>query len=262
MLGHEVVKRYGGTGLPDGTIEIDLAGSAGQSFGAFLPRGIDLRLTGDANDYLGKGLSGGRICVRPAPDATFAACENVIAGNVIGYGATAGQLLISGVVGERFAVRNSGADMVVEGIGDHGCEYMTGGTAVVLGRIGRNFGAGMSGGTAYLLDLRPHKITAGALESGALEATTLDQLDEVGDPCVDSVIGLIQRHAAETWSRVAADWLASLEQDRAAALGRLTRLVPRDYARMHQALAQAAEAGLDYHNPQVWSQIFKEVTRG
>ena len=158
MLGHHVTARYGAEGLPDDTIDITLTGSAGQSMGAFLPRGITLRLFGDANDYVAKGLSGGRVIIRPDRAALLSGPRDVIAGNVIGYGATAGQVLLRGVVGERFAVRNSGATLVVEGVGDHGCEYMTGGTVLVLGRTGRNFGAGMSGGHAYVLDLRPEKI--------------------------------------------------------------------------------------------------------
>ncbi|HZC27307.1 MAG TPA: glutamate synthase large subunit, partial [Actinopolymorphaceae bacterium] len=153
MLGHELTKKYAGDGLPDDTIDLTFVGSAGQSFGAFVPRGITLRLEGDANDYLAKGLSGGRIIVRPDRTATFVAEDNIIAGNVIGYGATGGELFIRGKVGERFCVRNSGVTAVVEGVGDHGCEYMTGGTVVVLGRTGRNFAAGMSGGVAYVLDL-------------------------------------------------------------------------------------------------------------
>ncbi len=156
LLGFEVTRAWGGEGLPDGTIAIHLRGSAGQSFGAFVPRGITLRLEGDANDYVGKGLSGGRLILHPDRAATFAAEDNVIAGNVIAYGATAGELFIRGVVGERFCVRNSGATAVVEGLGDHGCEYMTGGRVVVLGPTGRNFGAGMSGGVG----LRPRSRTA------------------------------------------------------------------------------------------------------
>src|SRR6185437_3308267 len=152
MLGYEVTRRWGGKGLPADTIAVGLRGSAGQSLGAFLPAGITIRLSGDANDYVGKGLSGGRIVVVPDPAATFAAHEQVIAGNVIGYGATSGELFLRGVVGERFCVRNSGAVAVAEGAGDHGCEYMTGGRVVVLGPAGRNFAAGMSGGIAYLLD--------------------------------------------------------------------------------------------------------------
>ena len=144
--------RHGGAGLPDDTIAIDFTGSAGQSFGAFLPKGITLRLEGDANDYTAKGLSGGRVIVRPPRQSRFVAEANIIAGNVILYGATSGEAFLRGVVGERFAVRNSGAVAVVEGVGDHGCEYMTGGRVVVLGPTGRNFGAGMSGGIAFVLD--------------------------------------------------------------------------------------------------------------
>ena len=176
MLGHEVTKRYRGEGLPDGTIDVTLTGSAGQSLGAFLPSGITLRLVGDANDYVGKGLSGGRVVLRPDPRATYPAERNVIAGNVLLYGATSGEAFVRGAVGERFAVRNSGARAVVEGVGDHGCEYMTGGTVVVLGPTGRNFAAGMSGGTAYLLDVNPTRINT--------ELVDLDPLDpeDVGPP--------------------------------------------------------------------------------
>ena len=152
MLGYEVTRRFGGAGLPDDTIRVSFTGSAGQSFGAFIPRGITLALEGEANDFVGKGLSGGRLIVRPPRDAAFAAEENVIIGNVALYGATSGEAFVRGVAGERFAVRNSGAHAVVEGVGDHGCEYMTGGRVVVLGRTGRNFAAGMSGGIAYVLD--------------------------------------------------------------------------------------------------------------
>ena len=158
LLGYEVTKRYGGEGLPDNTIDVTFTGSAGQSFGAFVPKGITLRLLGDANDYVGKGLSGGRITVRPALSAPLVAEDNLVAGNVLLYGATAGEAYFRGIVGERFCVRNSGATAVVEGVGDHGCEYMTGGRVVVLGRTGRNFAAGMSGGIAYLH--RPRRAAA------------------------------------------------------------------------------------------------------
>ena len=164
MLGHEVTKRYRGEGLPEGTIDITLTGSAGQSFGAFVPRGVTLRLEGDANDYVGKGLSGGRLVVRPDRAATFEAGEQIIAGNTIGYGATSGQIFLSGRAGERFCVRNSGASAVVEGVGDHGCEYMTGGVVVVLGPTGRNFAAGMSGGYAFVLDLDEARVNPELVE--------------------------------------------------------------------------------------------------
>ena len=152
LLGSEISRRYGAAGLPDDTISLTFTGSAGQSFGAFVPRGMTMRLYGDANDYFGKGLSGGRLVVRPPVESVFAAEEQIIAGNVILYGATAGEAFIRGQVGERFCVRNSGAVAVVEGVGDHGCEYMTGGRVVVLGPTGRNFAAGMSGGIAYVYD--------------------------------------------------------------------------------------------------------------
>ena len=163
MLGYEVTRRWGGDGLPDDTIRIDCTGSAGQSFGAFVPRGISLSLEGDANDYVGKGLSGGQLVVVPPRQATFAAEDNIIIGNVALYGATSGEAFIRGVAGERFAVRNSGATAVVEGVGDHGCEYMTGGRVVVLGRTGRNFAAGMSGGLAYVLDAERRRSRGAAI---------------------------------------------------------------------------------------------------
>jgi len=166
MLGAEITRKHGGAGLPDDTIDVTLHGSAGQSLGAFIPRGLTIRLYGDSNDYVGKGISGGRIIVRPDEKSTFKSNENVIAGNVIGYGATSGQIMIRGVVGERFCVRNSGATAIVEGIGDHGCEYMTGGSVVVLGRTGRNFAAGMSGGRAFVLDLDPANVNTYGGHSG------------------------------------------------------------------------------------------------
>ena len=192
ILGHEVTKATQGEGLPDGTIDITFAGSAGQSFGAFLPAGITLRLEGDSNDYLGKGLSGGRLVVRPTGTATFVAEDNIIAGNVIGYGATSGEIFIRGQVGERFCVRNSGATAVVEGLGDHGCEYMTGGVAVVLGTTGRNVAAGMSGGIGYFLDLDRDRLNTEMVD--ALEPTTAD---------LEFLRGLVIRHHEETESAVA-----------------------------------------------------------
>ncbi|MDP9417302.1 MAG: glutamate synthase large subunit [Actinomycetota bacterium] len=229
-LGHEVTKRYGGGGLPDGTIDITLTGSAGQSLGAFLPRGITLRLFGDANDYVGKGLSGGRVVVRPHRAAPFVAEQNVVAGNVIGYGATAGELYVRGVVGERFCVRNSGITAVVEGVGDHGCEYMTGGTVVVLGRTGRNFAAGMSGGVAYVLDVREQRVNAEMVDLEPLDAEDVTLVREI-----------VARHAEETGSAVAARLLA--EWNTAAA--RFTKILPRDYKRVLTARARAIEEGLD-----------------
>jgi glutamate synthase (NADPH/NADH) large chain len=230
MLGSELTRRWGGDGLPDDTIDVTLAGSAGQSLGAFLPRGVTLRLRGDANDYLGKGLSGGRIIAAPDPAAPFPAEHHVIAGNVIGYGATSGEMLLRGVVGERFCVRNSGAVAVAEGTGDHGCEYMTGGRVAILGPVGRNFAAGMSGGIAYLLDPDPRRVNT---EMADLEPLTGDD--------GDFLRGLLQRHQAETGSCVAARLLA----DWPAALDRFGRVMPVDYKRVLAAQLQAEQDGTD-----------------
>jgi glutamate synthase domain-containing protein 3 len=224
MLGYEVTRRWGGAGLPDNTITVRFTGSAGQSFGAFVPSGITLALEGDANDYVGKGLSGGRIIVAPPRGATFAAEDNVIAGNVALYGATSGSAFIRGVVGERFAVRNSGATAVVEGVGDHGCEYMTGGRVLVLGRTGRNFAAGMSGGIAYVLDpLREFERRCN------LELVELEPLDREDLAIVQD---LIARHVELTGSHLGAHLLSAWTTT---AL-QLTKVMPRDYKR---ALAAA-----------------------
>ena len=232
MLGHEVTSRWGGDGLPDDTIDISFRGSAGQSFGAFLPRGITLRLAGDANDYLGKGLSGGRIIAAPDPAAAFAAEEQVIAGNVIGYGATSGEMFLRGVVGERFCVRNSGATAVAEGTGDHGCEYMTGGRVAVLGPVGRNFAAGMSGGIAYLLDPDARQVN-----------TEMADLEPLGAGDGEFLAGLIGRHLAVTGSAVAARLLADWD----AALRRFARVLPKDYKRVLAAAQRAEREGRDVH---------------
>jgi glutamate synthase (NADPH/NADH) large chain len=235
MLGHEVTKRHGGLGLPDDTIDITFTGSAGQSFGAFVPNGITLRLHGDANDYLGKGLSGGRLVVRPPlethPD--FVAEENVIAGNVILYGATGGEAFIRGVVGERFAVRNSGATAVVEGVGDHGCEYMTGGRVVVLGPTGRNFGAGMSGGIAYVWD--PERSFAADVNPEMVELERLEDLDTTW------LVGTIFRHSDLTGSEVAARILKDWQYQ----VANFVKVMPRDYKRVLQAIRVAEERGDD-----------------
>ncbi|GAA1955408.1 glutamate synthase large subunit [Amycolatopsis minnesotensis] len=230
MLGSELTKRWGGEGLPDDTIDVTFTGTAGQSFGAFLPKGITLRLVGDGNDYVGKGLSGGRIVVRPSADAQFAAEEHIIAGNVIGYGATSGELFLRGKVGERFCVRNSGAVAVVEGVGDHGCEYMTGGRVVVLGPTGRNFAAGMSGGVAYVLDLDGRRVNG--------EMVDLDPLD--GDDA-DFLRETVERHFVETESSVArallADWDSGVD--------RFSKVMPKDYKRVLAAQAAAEREGRD-----------------
>jgi glutamate synthase (NADPH/NADH) large chain len=230
MLGYEVTRRWGGEGLPADTITVAFTGSAGQSFGAFVPRGITLRLTGDANDYLGKGLSGGRLVVTPSPDAPTAAETQVLAGNVIGYGATDGEIFLRGMVGERFCVRNSGALAVAEGIGDHGCEYMTGGRVVVLGPTGRNFAAGMSGGVAYVLDLNPARLNREMVDTDPLEEADGEFLHEV-----------ISRHQAETGSAVAARLLADWES----AAERFTKVMPKDYKRVLLAASAAEREGRD-----------------
>jgi glutamate synthase (NADPH/NADH) large chain len=231
LLGHHVTKRHGGSGLADNTITVDFTGSAGMSFGAFLPRGITLYLNGDANDYVGKGLSGGRIIVRPAPDSVIAAEENVIAGNVILYGATSGEVYIRGLVGERFCVRNSGATAVVEGVGDHGCEYMTGGVAIILGPTGRNFAAGMSGGVAFVLDVDGDFAT-----KVNPEMVDLDPLDEADRTLLRNQV---ERHLAETGSAVA----QRLLDDWSAALAKFVKVMPKDYKRVLAAAARAEERG-------------------
>ncbi|MFO0612049.1 MAG: glutamate synthase large subunit [Polyangiaceae bacterium] len=231
MLGSHVTRAYGAAGLPPDTISLTFRGSAGQSFGAFLPRGITLRLEGEANDYVGKGLSGGRIVVLPPPQATRRAEQNVIAGNVVLYGATSGDAFIRGVVGERFAVRNSGARVVVEGVGDHGCEYMTGGVALVLGSVGRNFAAGMSGGVAYVLADRA------AFEQRC--NTAMVDVEELDDEDRDTVRDLAQKHADLTGSDVARGLLA-IE------LRGLLKVIPRDYRRaLAEKRAAAAAAVVD-----------------
>ncbi|MGI5292336.1 glutamate synthase large subunit [Nonomuraea polychroma] len=228
MLGYQVTKRYGGKGLPDNTIDISFTGSAGNSFGAFLPRGITLRLTGDANDYLGKGLSGGRLTVRPHEEAPLDG--HIISGNVALYGATSGEVFIRGVVGERFCVRNSGATAVVEGVGDHGCEYMTGGRAIVLGATGRNFAAGMSGGIAYLLDPKPERVNR---EMVAIEALTEEDAEFLKET--------VEKHFAETASPVAKQLLAEWDE----AVGRFSKIMPTDYKRVLAAAEAARIEGRD-----------------
>jgi glutamate synthase (ferredoxin) len=231
MLGSEVTRRFGANGLPDDTIRIRFKGSAGQSFGAFLPNGITMRLEGDTNDYCGKGLSGGRLVIFPPADAGFTPEENIIVGNVSLYGATGGEAFIRGVGGERFAVRNSGATAVVEGVGDHGCEYMTRGVVVVLGRTGRNFAAGMSGGIAYVLDEDGDFPKRCNLEMVDLESFA-DSKEEA------AVRGLIEKHSTQTGSARAAkivkDW--KLYRDR------FRKVMPREYRRVLEAGTAAGTA--------------------
>ncbi len=251
MLGHEVTVRHGENGLPTGTIDITLSGSAGQSLGAFLPAGITLRLEGDSNDYVGKGLSGGQIIVRPPQGTVFPAERNVIAGNVIGYGATQGSMFIRGIVGERFLVRNSGATAVVEGVGDHALEYMTGGLAVILGGTGRNLGAGMSGGTAYVYDLKTERVNREALASGELELLPLGSAD------IEIVRDLLEKHRAETGSALAERMLADVD----ATVAKFVKVLPRDYAAVLQMRQEAVDEGLDPDGDIVWNRIL-EVTGG
>ena len=252
MLGNELTKRYGAEGLADSTITISLKGSAGQSLGAFLPRGIAIELEGDSNDYVGKGLSGGKISLRPERKSVFAADQNVIAGNVIGYGATSGLLFIRGVVGERFLVRNSGATAVVEGVGDHALEYMTGGTAVILGRTGRNLGAGMSGGIAFVYKLRADRVNPDSLAGGELDLEPLDANDEV------TLKALLAEHLHATESALAKSLLAEFEIEKA----NFTKIVPRDYANVRKIQAKATAQGIDLDSPEVWLDILAVSNNG
>jgi glutamate synthase (NADPH/NADH) large chain len=228
LLGAAVSRKHGSAGLPDGTIHVDLKGSAGQSFGAFVPRGITLSLEGDANDYVGKGLCGGRLIVRPTADAGFKAEDNILAGNTLCYGATSGEVFIRGRAGERFCVRNSGVNAVVEGVGDHGCEYMTGGRVVVLGPTGRNFAAGMSGGIAYIHD-----------PEGSFSAKCNMEMVELEDLAADDealVRGLLAKHLELTGSTVAAKVL----EDWAEAKGKFVKVIPSEYKKALQAQAEEA----------------------
>jgi glutamate synthase (NADPH/NADH) large chain len=233
ILGNHVTRAHGAVGLPDDTIQIAFRGSAGQSFGAFLPRGITMRLRGDTNDYLGKGLSGGRLIVRPDEGATFDPSTNIIAGNVMLYGATAGEAYISGEVGERFGVRNSGAEAVVEAVGDHACEYMTGGRVVILGPTGRNFGAGMSGGIAYVYD--PGLTFPSRLNSEMIDLDPMEEDDH------RFVLRMVQTHLAETGSPLAAELL----ENWGAAHDAFVKVMPEDYKRVLNAALEAETQGLD-----------------
>jgi len=232
-LGSEVTRRYGAAGLPADTIRLSFKGSAGQSFGAFIPNGISLILEGDTNDYVGKGLSGGKIVVYPPADSTFIAEDNIIIGNVAFYGATSGEAYIRGRAGERFCVRNSGMEAVVEGVGDHGCEYMTGGRVVVLGHTGRNFAAGMSGGIAYVFD-----------EENELPANCnkeMINLQKLTDPVeIEHVKLMLQRHIDATQSAFAQHILANWEES----LPKFVCVMPKDYERMMQIFKEVESSGL------------------
>ncbi|MFF1375382.1 glutamate synthase large subunit [Streptomyces sp. NPDC058308] len=246
MLGHEVTKKFGGAGLPDDTIDITFTGSAGQSFGAFVPRGVTLRLEGDANDYVGKGLSGGRIVVRPDRGADHLAEYSTIAGNTIAYGATGGELFLRGRTGERFCVRNSGATVVSEGVGDHGCEYMTGGHAVVLGETGRNFAAGMSGGIAYVIDLDRDNVNAG-------NQAAVEPLDDSDKQWLHDVV---RRHQEETASTVAEKLLAEWDT----AVERFSRIIPSTYKAVLAAKDAAERAGLS--ETEITEKMMEAATNG
>jgi len=251
MLGNELTKKFGADGLPDGTIDVKLSGSAGQSFGAFVPKGIKLTLTGDCNDYVGKGLSGGIIAVRPSEASTYEAEDNIIAGNVIGYGATSGQIYLRGIVGERFLVRNSGATAVVEGVGDHALEYMTGGEALILGSTGRNLGAGMSGGVAYIYKLRADRVNHDALAAGELHLNKPDIAES------SRIRELLEAHHFATGSKLAERLLANLDSS----LEDFTVVIPRDYASVLKIRGEAQANGIDPDSSEVWGRIL-EVTNG
>ena len=233
ILGSEITRRHGPKGLPEDTVQLNFKGSAGQSFGAFIPPGVTLRLEGDANDYVGKGLSGGKIIVYPPAGSTFVPAENIIIGNVALYGATAGEVYIGGMAGERFCVRNSGVNAVVEAVGDHGCEYMTGGRVVVLGKTGRNFAAGMSGGVAYVLDESSDFVLRCNRQNLGLEH--LDDPEEIAE-----VRQMIQRHADYTRSQLAADVLANWN----AKVHKFVKVMPNDYKRMLQSIKRVTDSGL------------------
>jgi glutamate synthase (NADPH/NADH) large chain len=230
MLGSEITRRYGGAGLPDNTVDITFHGTAGNSFGAFIPKGLTLRLFGDANDYVGKGLSGGRVIVRPDEEALFDSRESVIAGNVIGYGSTGGSIFIRGIVGERFCVRNSGVTAIVEGVGDHGLEYMTGGTVIILGTTGRNLAAGMSGGVAYVLDLDESLVNTELVDVFSLPASHEAKVKE-----------LLASFESETGSQIAGDLVKDWDRAR----DRFSLILPRDYAKVLAAMERAERDGLD-----------------
>jgi glutamate synthase (NADPH/NADH) large chain len=251
MLGNELTKRWGEQGLEPGTLTLNLHGSAGQSLGAFVPRGITITVEGDCNDYVGKGLSGGTIVVKPESNSGFVPEHNVIAGNVIGYGATSGKIFLNGVVGERFLVRNSGAEAVVEGVGDHALEYMTGGTAVILGRTGVNLGAGMSGGVAYVYRLSEARVNREALATGEISLEHLEAADEV------KLRELLEQHVALTGSPLGKELVTNFATE----VSNFMRVLPRDYARVMEIQRNANVEGIDLDGEEVWTQIL-EVTGG
>jgi len=245
LLGHEVTRRYRGEGLPEDTIRLQLTGTGGQSLGAFLPSGVTMELTGDANDYVGKGLSGGIIAIGHGAGTPASRASAAIAGNTCAYGATSGRMFLAGRAGERFGVRNSGATLVVEGIGDHGAEYMTGGAIVVLGPIGRNLGAGMSGGTLFVLDLDESRINPDDLPGFQVGPVRTDHRDFVLDA--------VREHARRTGSDLAAELLS----DEDALLGRLREIVPTEFLRVTALREDALEAGIDPDSHEVWNTILE-----
>ena len=251
MLGNELTYKWGEQGLEPGTLELELSGSAGQSLGAFVPRGIKITVSGDCNDYVGKGLSGGTVVVKPPAGAAYVAGENVIAGNVIGYGATGGKIFLNGIVGERFLVRNSGAYAVVEGVGDHALEYMTGGRAVIIGKTGINLGAGMSGGIAYVYKLSEARVNREALQLGEISLGALD------DEQAAELRQLLEEHVAETGSPNARRILSDFDTE----LANFVRVLPRDYARVLEIQVKAEELGYEPDSDEVWTQIL-EVSNG
>ncbi|PKU91479.1 glutamate synthase [Bifidobacterium pseudolongum subsp. globosum] len=251
MLGYEITRRYGGEGLPDDTIDMTFTGTGGQSIGAFIPRGETIRVVGEVNDYAGKGLSGGRIVISAPADVTYDTHANVIAGNVLGFGATTGEMFVAGRAGERFGVRNGGATFVVEGVGDHGCEYMTGGTVVILGPTGRNLGAGFSGGHVFVLDLDMDKVNP----ESAARALRFGPLDETSEPVVRA---LVERHAQETGSGFA----QSLLDDWDNAKTRFTHMVPKQFVAMTHAMEEAKREHIDFNEPGVWEQTYEHVMEG
>jgi glutamate synthase (NADPH/NADH) large chain len=252
MLGYEITKRYKAAGLPDNTVDVTLTGTGGQSIGAFIPRGETLRIVGEVNDYAGKGLSGGRMIVRPAAGVRFEPHTSVIGGNVLGFGATSGEMFLAGTVGERFAVRNGGATFVVEGAGDHCCEYMTGGTVLVLGPTGRNFGAGFSGGNGYVLDLDMEKVNQPAASNGTLKFLQLTNKQAT------AIHDLIARFAEETGSLYAQDLLANWESTRE----RITHIVPSQFVAMTDAMETAEEHNVDFEQPGAWENVYETVMEG
>ncbi|KJS79798.1 MAG: hypothetical protein JL57_29260 [Desulfosporosinus sp. BICA1-9] len=249
IVGSEISKRYGEKGLPEDTIKLTFVGSAGQSFGAFTPKGLSLELEGDANDYLGKGLSGAKVVVYPPKTSDFEPEKNILIGNVAFYGATSGEAYINGIAGERFCVRNSGVKAVVEGVGDHGCEYMTGGKVVILGKTGRNFAAGMSGGIAYILDFDEVYCNKSLVTLEKLESE--EEMNEIQE--------MIQKHVEYTGSpqgrKVLDNWKSySL---------RLTKVIPKDYKRMLENIDKAHKAGLSGEEALMvaFKENFKDVSR-